>query len=80
MLTLTITGLGADSVFLGGPGSRSGRRLVAITAMLIGAVIGAVLDLHTALYYPLIAALLLVLIVAVWVTVAGKSNDSWTRA
>jgi uncharacterized membrane protein YoaK (UPF0700 family) len=80
VLTLTITGLGADSVFLGGSGSRAGRRLVAITAMLIGAVIGAVLDLHTALYYPLIAALLLVLIVAVWVTVAGKSNDPWTRA
>jgi len=30
------------------------------------AVIGAVLELHAALYYPLIAALLLVLIVAVW--------------
>lgn len=78
VLTLTITGLGADSVLLGGPGSRAGRRLVAITAMLIGAVIGAVLDLHTALCYPLIAALILVLIVALWVTSAGRSNHSWT--
>jgi uncharacterized membrane protein YoaK (UPF0700 family) len=78
VLTLTITGLGADSVFLGGPGSHAGRRLVAISTMLIGAVIGAALDLHAALCTSLIAALALVLIVALWVTRAGKSGDPWT--
>jgi len=80
VLTLTITGLGADSTWVGGPGSRAGRRVVAIASMLIGAVIGAVLELHAALYYPLIAALLLVLIVAVWATRAGRPGDSWTKA
>jgi hypothetical protein len=38
------------------------------------------LELHAALYYPLIAALLLVLIVAVWATRAGRPGDSWTKA
>jgi uncharacterized membrane protein YoaK (UPF0700 family) len=80
VLTLTIVGLGADNALLGGPGSRAGRRLVAIAAMLIGAVIGALLALHTALWYPLIAAVFLVLVIAIWVTIAGRSHDSWTTA
>jgi uncharacterized membrane protein YoaK (UPF0700 family) len=80
VLTLTITGLGADSVLVGGTGSRAGRRLVAIAAMLIGAVVGAILVLHAALCYPLVASLFLILIVAVWVTRAGKTNDTWTKA
>jgi uncharacterized membrane protein YoaK (UPF0700 family) len=80
VLTLTITGLGADSVLVGGTGSRAGRRLVAITAMLLGAVVGAVLVLHAALCYPLIAALFVILLVAVWATVASRSVESWTKA
>jgi uncharacterized membrane protein YoaK (UPF0700 family) len=80
VLTLTITGLGADSVLAGGTGSRAGRRLIAIASMLIGAVIGALLELHTALCTPLITALLLMLVVVVWVTMAGRSNGAWTSA
>ena len=72
--------LGADSVLVGGTGSRAGRRLVAIAAMLIGAVVGAILVLHAALCYPLVASLFLILIVAVWVMRAGKTNDTWTKA
>ena len=80
VLTLTITGLGADSVLAGGTGSRAGRRLIAIASMLIGAVIGALLELHTALCTPLITALLLMLVVVVWVTMAGRSNGAGTSA
>jgi uncharacterized membrane protein YoaK (UPF0700 family) len=80
VLTLTITGLGADSVLVGGPGSRAGRRLVAISAMLIGAVVGAVLVLHAALCCPLVVSLFLILVVATWVSLAGKSNEAWTKA
>lgn len=80
VLTLTITGLGADSVLVGGTGAKAGRRLVAIVAMLIGAVVGAILVLHAALCYPLICALLLIVIVAAWVTRAGRPNDAWTKA
>jgi uncharacterized membrane protein YoaK (UPF0700 family) len=80
VLTLTITGLGADNVLVGGPGSRAGRRLVAIAAMLVGAVVGAVLVLHAALCYPLVVSLFLILSVAIWVTQAGRTNDAWTKA
>jgi uncharacterized membrane protein YoaK (UPF0700 family) len=80
VLTLTITGLGADSVLAGGTGSRAGRRLIAIASMLIGAVFGALLELHTALCTALLTALLLMLVVVVWVTMAGRSNGTWTSA
>jgi uncharacterized membrane protein YoaK (UPF0700 family) len=80
VLTLTITGLGADSVLVGGTGSRAGRRLVAIAAMLIGAVVGAVLVLHASLCYPLLAALFLLLVVATWVMLESRTSDEWTEA
>jgi uncharacterized membrane protein YoaK (UPF0700 family) len=79
VLTMTITGIGADSVLAGGTGSRAGRRLVAIASMLIGAVIGALLELHAALCTPLISALVLVLVVVGWVTLAGRSNGTWIQ-
>jgi uncharacterized membrane protein YoaK (UPF0700 family) len=80
VLTLTITGIGADGAFLGGTGSKAGRRLVSIAAMLVGAVVGALLVLHTTLCTPLIAASAAVLVVAILASVAGRSNDEWTRA
>jgi uncharacterized membrane protein YoaK (UPF0700 family) len=43
VLTLTVTGLAADSRLAGGPGSRSGRRILSILAMWSGALMGAML-------------------------------------
>ena len=43
VLTMTITGLAADSRLAGGKGDRSGRRMLSIAAMCIGATTGAVL-------------------------------------
>jgi uncharacterized membrane protein YoaK (UPF0700 family) len=43
VLTMTITGLAADSAVLGGSGKGTDRRIVAILAMLIGAICGALL-------------------------------------
>jgi uncharacterized membrane protein YoaK (UPF0700 family) len=43
VLTLTIVGLAADSRLAGGTGDRSGRRILSMTAMCIGATGGAVL-------------------------------------
>src|SRR5258705_4675832 len=43
VLTMTLTGLAADSRLAGGKGDRSGRRLLSIAAMCIGATTGAVL-------------------------------------
>src|SRR5436190_22228978 len=46
VLTLTLTGLAADSTPAGGSNPRAGRRLLATGAMLLGAGIGAFLVLH----------------------------------
>ena len=41
VLTLTLTGLAADSTLAGGPGARPHRRLGSVAAMLAGAAVGA---------------------------------------
>src|SRR6202050_2046778 len=43
VLTLTITGIAADSALAGGSGSKAGRRLVPVVTMLVGGLLGAVL-------------------------------------
>lgn len=55
VLTLTMTGLAADSPLAGGSGSGSTRRVAAVLAMLVGALAGALL-LRTSLVLPLAAA------------------------
>jgi uncharacterized membrane protein YoaK (UPF0700 family) len=55
VLTMTITGLAADSPVAGGSGKGSTRRIAAIGAMLTGALAGALL-LKTSLVLPLGAA------------------------
>jgi uncharacterized membrane protein YoaK (UPF0700 family) len=79
VLTLTITGLAADSRAAGGGGSQAGRRLLAIAAMLAGALIGAALVLHTRIWYPLLIAFILVLSGAVATYHLGKSEPAWVR-
>ena len=41
VLTLTITGIAADSGLVSGSGAKSGPPLVSVVAMLVGALIGA---------------------------------------
>jgi len=60
VLTLTLVGVSADSQLAGGRGSRAGRRLVAVAAMLLGALIGALLLLHGMVALPLVIAAILV--------------------
>jgi uncharacterized membrane protein YoaK (UPF0700 family) len=55
VLTLTLTGLAADSPPAGGSGQGSIRRTAAVLAMFIGALVGALL-LKTSLTLPLAAA------------------------
>src|SRR4051812_38284031 len=55
VLTMTLTGLAADSPATGGSGKGSVRRVAAVLAMLIGALVGALL-LRTSLVLPLVAA------------------------
>ncbi len=79
VLTMTVTGIGADSALGGGKGSKSGRRLVAVTAMFAGALLGAFLVLHVRIVVPLAIALVVVALVALASYQAGKTDPPWTR-
>ncbi|MFE1320931.1 YoaK family protein [Kitasatospora phosalacinea] len=59
VLTLTLTGLAADSRPAGGTAPRQRRRILAVAAMLAGALPGAVLVLHGQLAWALAASAVL---------------------
>ncbi len=80
VLTMTVTGLAADSVLGGGKGSKSGRRSIAVAAMFLGALVGALLVLHVGIVLPLTVALALTLLVGSVSYLAGRSDPAWTRA
>jgi uncharacterized membrane protein YoaK (UPF0700 family) len=61
VLTLTLTGLSADSKAAGGGNPNWRRRIGAVVAIFAGAVVGALLLLHAGLAAPLALAGLLVL-------------------
>jgi uncharacterized membrane protein YoaK (UPF0700 family) len=56
VLTLTLTGLAADSSPAGGTNPRPTRRIGSVLAMFVGALFGAVLILHGNLVWPLVLA------------------------
>jgi len=56
VLTMTLTGLAADSKLAGGTGAGTARRASAVAAMLIGAIAGAALYLHLGAGLPLAVA------------------------
>ena len=56
VLTMTLTGLAADSSLAGGTNKGAGRRASAVAAMLIGAITGAALYLHIGPGLPLLIA------------------------
>lgn len=62
VLTLTLTGIAADSHFAGGRNPNIGRRLAAVVAILFGAFLGAVLVNRYGLAIPLVVAGLTVLV------------------
>ena len=65
VLTLTITGLVGDAPFVGGHGTRSGRKALSILLMFAGALIGTVLLLNWGFMIPLALSALLALVVTV---------------
>ena len=80
VLTLTITGIAADSALAGGPGSKAGSRLTPVVIMLAGALIGAVLVRHAPIFYPLAIALVTIALGAVTSRTLGKADPEWVRA
>lgn len=61
VLTMTLTGLAADSTLAGGTNPKVGRRTAAVVAMLVGAIVGAVLFLHQGATIPLAVVAVMVL-------------------
>ena len=76
---MTITGVVADSVLAGGAGSVAGRRLVAVSAMFLGALAGAALVLHVHLVAPLAIALVITAAVALVSWRAGTTDPAWVH-
>jgi uncharacterized membrane protein YoaK (UPF0700 family) len=79
VLTLTITGMAADSALAGGPGSKAGSRLIPVATMLAGALVGAVLVRHAPICYPLAIALATIVLGSVTSHLLGRSEPSWVR-
>jgi uncharacterized membrane protein YoaK (UPF0700 family) len=71
VLTMTLTGLAADSRLFGGTGSGSTRRAAAVVAMLAGALAGALL-LRASLVLPLAVAAALALVTALLYVPAAR--------
>ena len=79
VLTLTITGIAADSTVAGGQGSSTGRRVVSVSSMLVGALVGAVFVLHVAIALPLVTALVVLVAVAGGARLLGRGDADWVR-
>ena len=80
VLTLTIVGISADSHLVGGSGSRAGRRLIAVAAMLVGALLGSLLIFHVSIVSPLVIALIVMASIAGTVRVLSRTDPAWVRA
>jgi uncharacterized membrane protein YoaK (UPF0700 family) len=73
VLTLTITGIAADSPIAGATGAHAARRLISVVAMFLGALVGAELVLHVHIVYPLVIALVILAAVAVIAVARARS-------
>ncbi len=78
VLTLTRTGLAADSTLAGGKGPAPGRRLLAMAAMFLGAAIGALLIFRVAVGAVLALALALLVVNGIAGHRLSSSTQAWT--
>ncbi|MBC2905776.1 YoaK family protein [Streptomyces cupreus] len=79
VLTLTLTGLAADSTTAGGKAPRSGRRILSVLAMLLGALAGTALLLHGHLALALGLSLLLLALTSVATHRLATPEAVWIR-
>jgi uncharacterized membrane protein YoaK (UPF0700 family) len=77
VLTLTLTGVAADSKLAGGAGAKPGRRLLAVSAMLVGALVGGLLVLRVSIAAPLATAALVLAAVAVTTHRLARGSAPW---
>jgi uncharacterized membrane protein YoaK (UPF0700 family) len=79
VLTMTLTGLAADAALAGGRGSKFGRRMLSVAAMLVGALIGGVLVLKVDNPAPLALAAGLLAAISFFSSRASRSTPPWTQ-
>ena len=79
VLTLTITGVAADSRVAGGPGGRAGRRVLSMAAMFTGGLVGAVAVLHGGPALPLLFATLLLGTATLAAFTLTRTDATWTK-
>jgi uncharacterized membrane protein YoaK (UPF0700 family) len=80
VLTLTLTGLVADSHLAGGPGGRPVRRVLSIGAIFLGALVGALFVVHVDLFIPLALATVLMASTALIAHRLSTDDATWARA
>jgi uncharacterized membrane protein YoaK (UPF0700 family) len=77
VLTLTITGISADSPLVRGPASRLGRRGLAVATMFLGALVGSVLVLQVDRTWTVAAALVVMAAVGLAGASTWRSEAAW---
>jgi uncharacterized membrane protein YoaK (UPF0700 family) len=80
VLTLTLTGIAADSGLAGGTGGHPARRLIAVTAMFTGGLVGAVLVINIDLVLPLAIAVALIGVTALAAAGPGRAEDRYSTS
>jgi uncharacterized membrane protein YoaK (UPF0700 family) len=80
VLTMTLTGIMADSSIVGGKNPRLGRRLSAVVTMFIGALGGASMVLYLGIPYALAAATAIMIVVGSAAYILGRNNPAWVHA
>lgn len=78
VLTLTLTGIAADSRLAGGPGGRTARRVLAVLAIFLGALCGALFVVHVDVFIPLGLAALLTATTALLAHSLSSERAAWT--
>lgn len=78
VLTLTITGIAADSTTAGKSAS-AGRRTISVVAMFVGALVGAVFVLHVSIVLPLVTALVLLIGAAAIAGLRSRVDAPWVH-
>jgi uncharacterized membrane protein YoaK (UPF0700 family) len=78
VLTLTLTGLAADSTVAGGKNPHQRSRVLSTVTMLIGAAVGALLVFHVGVVAVLALALALLVINGIAIVRLWSSSAAWT--
>jgi uncharacterized membrane protein YoaK (UPF0700 family) len=77
VLTLTITGMFADTRWVGGAGARVGRRLLSTLGMFLGAWAGAALVLRSDPPLAILVALIVLCLVTATAVLVSRGDRPW---